>query len=314
MKIAILSFRSASQKVTPEELRLARSARSLGHVSRIFRTDQSQLYYDGRHPRVLYQGKIFPKYDVIIPRPIVLHDVDLLVSIIKQFQLMKLPVVNGYLPVARAKNKLRTLQILNYEGIPVPKTIVVRDVQFLEDAVKRIGGTPLIMKTPFGSYGHGVVLVETKRSLKSAWDFIQAASSAGIVLIQEYIRESKGKDIRVFVIGGKVIGAMQRKARRGDFRSNLEQGGQSNEIQIDNEIKNMAIKAVKALGLQIAGVDVIMSKNGPAVMEVNSNPGFKGFEAATGIDVAAKIIQYSVHYAKRYKAKFGNGNRLGSKG
>lgn len=305
MKIAILSFRRVGVKAASEELFLKKAAIVLGHKAKIFRVDHCQLFYDGRKPTVLYKEKPFPRYDLIIPRPSILNNVDLHVAIIKQFQLMKLPVVNGYMPVMRAKNKLRTLQMLNNEGIKVPKTIVIHDRNFLEDAVKKVGGTPVILKAPYGSFGHGVVIVESKRSLNSAWDLVKSNASAGMVLIQEYIRGSKGRDIRVFVVGGKVIASMLRQARRGEFRSNIELGGLSKGIEIDADLKKMAIKSTQAIGLQVAGVDIIQSKNEFSVMEVNSNPGFKELSKASGIDIAAEIIRYSVNYAKRYKAKFG---------
>ncbi|OGJ52177.1 hypothetical protein A2483_00780, partial [Candidatus Peregrinibacteria bacterium RIFOXYC2_FULL_33_13] len=225
MKIGILSFSWHGKKVAKEEVRLVRVAKKMGHKARVIRVYDCQLLYDGKNPKVLYQGKKFPKFDIIIPRPMILMNVDLHVSIIKQFQLMKIPVVNGYMPVMRAKNKLRTMQILNHEGIAVPTTIVLKDDKYLEDAVKRVGGPPVVIKTPFGSYGAGVVLAETTMSIKSAWSFIKNNTAAGMVLLQEYIKDANGCDLRVFVIGGKVVAAMERQAQEGEFRSNIELGG-----------------------------------------------------------------------------------------
>ncbi len=299
MKIAILSFKSSERKANIEEIRLKKAAMELGHKARIFRMDKCQLLYDPGKTQVLYDGDPFPHYDVIIPRLSVLHNVDLNVSIIKQFQLMKIPVVNGYLPATRAKNKLRTLQMLDHEGINVPKTVVIRDEKYIDAAIKQVGGVPVIIKTPFGSYGSGVVIAESKRAVNSAWDMIAKASANKMVLIQEYIKESKGKDMRVFVIGGKVIGAMQRQARKGEFRSNLELGGSSKAVEVSSEIKKMAIKSTRIMGLNVAGVDIIITKRGPAVMEVNCNPGFKGLEEATGLNVGGKIIEYAVKLAQK---------------
>lgn len=306
MKIAILSFRPLNKKYSKEEIRLVKAARKLGCKARLFRIDHCQLFYNGVNPKILYQGKPFPKYDVLIPRPSILSNVDLHVSIIKEFQLMKMPVVNGYVSITRSKNKLRTLQMLNHDGIQVPRTIVIRNEMYLEDALKRLGGPPVIIKTPFGSFGTGVVLVESKRSVKSAWDLLKKTNSSDMVLIQQYIKESKGKDLRVFVIGGKALPyAMERRASRGEFRSNIELGGKSKSVKLDQDMGKIAVRATKILGLQVAGVDIISTNAGPAVMEVNSNPGFKQFENATGIDVAELIVRHAINYTKRYRAKFG---------
>lgn len=294
MKIAILSFQPVTKKASREEIRLLKAARQLGHIGRIFRVEKCQLVYDNHHPQVLYDGEKFPKYDVIIPRASVLTNVELKVAIVKQFELMGYPIVNNYGAIARAKNKLRTLQILDHFGIPIPRTIVVRQFKYLDDAIKKVGGPPVIMKTPFGSFGSGVVIAESKRAVTSALDFFWEMSDENIILIQEYVKEAKGRDIRIFVVGERVVGAMMRASKRGEFRSNMELGAESSLVEITDEERDIAIRATKAVRLDIAGVDIMRSKNGAIVLEVNSNPGFKALEAVTGKDIASEMIRYAV--------------------
>lgn len=302
MKIAILSFEDIGKSATREELRLAQAVRELNHSARIFRVDKCQLVYDPNHPRVLYDGKIFPSYDVLIPRPTVLRNVDLQIAIIKQFQLMGMPVVNTFHAISRAKNKLRTMQILDHYGIPIPKTIVVRDLKYINSEIlKQVHGPPVILKTPFGSYGSGVVIAESKRAIVSALNFLWKENKINIILLQEYMKESKGKDVRVFVVGGKVIAAMVRSAAKGEFRSNIELGGEGEKTRLTKHEIEVAIAATKALKLEVAGVDIIRSKKGPMVLEVNANPGFKALEEVTGINIAKHIIEYAVRKAKRLK-------------
>ncbi|MBI5151951.1 RimK family alpha-L-glutamate ligase [Candidatus Peregrinibacteria bacterium] len=302
MKIAILSFEDIGKSATREELRLAAAARELGYSAKIFRVDKCQLVYDPNHPCVLYDGKIFPQYDVLIPRPTVLRNVDLQIAIIKQFQLTGMPVVNTFHAISRAKNKLRTMQILDHYGIPIPKTIVVRDLKYVNNEIlKQVHGPPVILKTPFGSYGSGVVIAESKRAVVSALNFLWKENKINIILLQEYMKESRGKDVRVFVIGGKVIAAMVRSAAKGEFRSNIELGGEGEKTRLSQREEKVAIAATKALKLEVAGVDIIRSRKGPMVLEVNANPGFKTLEEVTGINIAKYIIEYAVRKAKRLK-------------
>ena len=235
MRIGILSYYPASKRSSMEELRLVKAARELGHQARIIRVSRCQLVYDGDHPSVLHEGKAFPKFDVIIPRVSVLKNVELHTAILKQFELMGIPVVNRSRPINRAKNKLHTMQVLNHHGIGVPKTIVLRSQKYLDWAIKQVGGFPVIMKTPFGSYGSGVVIAESKRALASSLDALWTAYEINIALIQEYIKESKGRDIRLFVVGRKVVATMMRAASKGEFRSNIELGGAGEKIEVTPE-------------------------------------------------------------------------------
>ena len=305
VKIGILSFKAISKKASPEEIRLKNVAKSMGHTARIFRSGRCQLVYDGTARRLLYDGRLFPKYDVIITRPSVLRDVDLNISIIKQMEMMGIPVFNRYTPIIKAKNKLKSMQLMDHYNIPIPKTVIIRASRFLDLAVKSVGGMPVILKTPFGSYGAGVTIVESMRALKSVLDW----EDTNMYMIQEFVKYSRGKDIRVFVVGGKVVGTMMRSAMRGEFRSNIELGGKGSPVEITEEEKAMSLKAVQALDLEYAGVDILRSKSGPVILEINSNPGFKALESSTGVDIAGSIIEYAVEYAKSKAPMFyGNGD------
>lgn len=296
MKVAILCFRPLEEKLSYEEVRLKRAAIALGYDARTFRAVECELSFDKNGPSVYYRGKPFPKVDVIIPRVSLLEDVSLYASILKQFQLMGVSVLNTYDAVKRAKNKLRTLQILSHYGIPTPRTFVISQRDDLKGAIDRVGGFPVIMKSPFGSWGAGVMIAESFRNALSSLDLIWSArdSKQHMILIQEYVKESKGKDTRVFVVGGEVVASMERSAKKGEFRSNAALGGAGREVSITKEYEDMAIKSAQLLDLEMAGVDIISTKNGPAVLEVNANPGFEELEVATGIDVAKAIVERAV--------------------
>lgn len=295
MKIGILTFRPVEEKASVEEIELKNIAKSKGHVARIFRSQRFQMVFDKKSPWLLYDGKPFPSYDVIINRPCCLEDVDLHVSLIEQMELAGITIFNRHQPILNAKNKIKTSQILDHFGIPIPRTVVIQRPEDLEQAVKTLGGLPIIVKRPVGSFGNGVTIVESMRALKSfiVW-------SQPMYLLQEFVKYSRGKDIRVFVVNGKVVGAMMRCAKKGEFRSNIELGGTGVPVEITEEEKNMALRSVQAIDLEYAGVDIIRSKNGPVVLEVNSNPGFKALERATGVSIASHIVDYAISLAKRY--------------
>jgi len=297
MRIGVLSYYHVGRRVSLEESRLKQEGQILAATVRIFRAANCQLVFDSGGPSILHQGKRFPHLDVLIPRMTVLKHVELQSALLKQFQLSGVPVVNGFRPINRAKNKLNTMQILSHHGIPVPKTIVIRRMSQLDFAVKYLGGLPVILKSPFGSYGSGVVIADTKRSLTSSLGAIFGGQEMSIVLLQQFIRESKGKDIRVFVVGGKVTAAMMRQAAFGEFRSNIELGGAGEKVEITPDEASVALRAASVLGLEIAGVDIVRSDFGPLVLEVNGNPGFKKLEEVTGANVARAIIEHALSRA-----------------
>jgi len=295
------SARTASAS-TPREIRLLRDAvKALGHIPKIYKVENCQLYFDNRRPEILYKNKPIKGCDVLIPRVSVAGDIDLEISIVKQFRIMGIPIVNDYLPTARAKNKLRTLQILTNKGIPVPRSLVVRKLEFLNDGIKKVGGYPVIIKAPFGSYGVGVAIAESQRSLYSSLDIIWKSTASSILILQEYVSESAGVDYRAYVIGDKVIASMQRTAMNGDFRSNLHHGGAPVKVKLTEEEETLAVRATKALGLDISGVDILRTKKGPMIMEVNANAGFEGLMKVTGVDVAKEMVKYAINLAKKHK-------------
>ncbi len=300
MKVGILSFRSLSRQAAKEELSLQSAARKLGHKARIFRADRFQMVYDRKSPWLLYDGKPFPRQDVILTRPSILDDVDLHAALIAQMEMAGMLLFNRYEAIMRAKNKIKTMQILDHYGIPIPKTIVIRRAMDLPQAVKLVGGFPVIVKQPVGSYGNGVTIVESMRALKSVllWD-------KPMYLLQEFVKYSKGKDLRVFVVNGKVVGSMMRSAKKGEFRSNIELGATGAAVEITEEEVSIALRSVQALDLNYGGVDIMRSKSGPVVLEVNSNPGFKELERASGADITGALIEHAIDLAQRNKQMAG---------
>jgi len=290
-----------------EQRRLSEEAQKKGHKVTIFRHQRCQMAFDGHGKLELrYGNRKFPELDLAIPRASVLTNTQLKIAVVEHLQLMGIPMLNEYNHILRAKSKLQTLQILSHYNVPVVKTIVINSAQYLKNAVKYIGQFPLIMKTIYGSYGEGVAIVESERSVKSTYGLLaDSLGSKNAILLQEYIAESNGKDIRIFVVGGKVLASMERVAEEGDFRSNVGQGGNGLPYTPTEEEIHLAIKATKAIGLEVAGVDIIQTKHGPAVMEVNANPGFEELEEVTGVNVAEGIIEYSERYAQEYVPTFG---------
>jgi ribosomal protein S6--L-glutamate ligase len=280
---------------------LRNAVKNFGHKHRIIREDKCQIYFTRTRPKLLYAGKPFPKVDVVIPRFSALSNVQLRATILQQLESLRIPVIQSYISVVRAKNKLRTLQLLTEKHIPVPRTIVVQRFEYLDTAIRRVGGFPIILKTPFGSLGKGVAIVESRRALHSAFDLLLTSPDFTSILIQEYVKEAKGKDIRVFIVDGKILTAMERVAAKGDFRSNLAQGGEGKLVNLTKEEEKISLAAAKALNLGLAGVDILRSKHGPVIMEVNCNPGIEGISKISGINIAEEIVKYSVKFAKSYK-------------
>jgi ribosomal protein S6--L-glutamate ligase len=286
-----------SGKMYNPNRRIQDAIKKAGHKTVIYKVEKCQLFFDFRKAEILYENKKVKGCDVLIPRIDFCSGIDLEISIIKQFQLMGIPVINKYMPISRAKNKLRTLQILTKSKIPVPKTIVIRRFEYLDEAVKKVGGYPVIIKSPFGTEGREVVIIESRRSLYSSLDILWRQSSSGIILIQEYVGEAAGSDYRAFVVGDKVVAAMKRTAPSGDFRSNLSLGGAGTKIKITEQEESLAVRATKVLGLDYCGVDILRTVNGPVIMEMNANPGLEGITTVTGIDVAGEVIKYAVGVA-----------------
>ena len=211
-------------------------------------------------------------------------------TIVRQFEMMNVYCLNKSLPITSSRDKLNTLQLLSHENLPMPTTSFSHSVYETKHLIKMVGGAPLVIKLLEGTKGVGVVLAETSKAAESVINAFKSLKAD--ILVQEFIKESKGRDIRCFVVGNKVVAAMERQAEEGEFRANMHLGGKAKAIEITDEEKLIAIKAVKTLGLDIAGVDMVRSNSGPKILEINSSPGLEGIEAATGVDIAGKIIRF----------------------
>lgn len=302
MNIGILTFVRSKKKLAIGTKSIIKEAKSRGHKVKVFYSPYVGLVF-GNGKTLSYKGKSLDpdKYDVILVRPGFTKDPSVNASIIKQFQLAGFYVLNGYVGVFRAKNKIRTLQMLDHFGIPVPKTVVVEDPDILEEAALEFK-FPVIIKSIYGTHGTGVFLAESRRSLKPIVEYLTKAER-GPVSVQEYIAEAKGKDLRVFVLGKKIIAAMERVAKSGEFRANFHKGGSVTVADLSKEEKRISIKAARVLNLDVSGVDILRTKTGPKIIEVNSNPGLEGIGRASGINIAAKIIDFMEHRVEKYGSK-----------
>lgn len=269
--------------------RIKEAAEARGHELDIINTTRCYMNIASRRPEVYYNGEKLPKYDAIIPRigaSVTFYGL----AVLRQFEMMGVYPVNESVAIGRSRDKLRSMQLLARDGIGLPVTTFAHEPKQTEEVVRLAGGAPLVVKLLEGTQGIGVVLADTDRSAKSV---IEAFRGAGInILVQEFIKEAGGTDIRAFVIGGKVVAAMKRTGAEGEFRSNLHRGGSAQLIKISPEERSTAIRAAKSMGLNVCGVDMLRSNHGPVVMEVNSSPGLEGVEKATGKDIADMMIQF----------------------
>ena len=276
--------------------RLKEAAESRGHKLDIINTLRCYMNIASRRPEIYYNDTKLPDYDVVIPRigaSVTFYGL----AVLRQFEMMGVYPLNESVAIGRSRDKLRSLQILAREGIGLPVTTFAHDPKQTEEVLALAGGAPLVVKLLEGTQGIGVVLADTDRSAKSV---IEAFRGARVnILVQEFIKESGGSDIRALVVGGRVVAAMQRTGAKNEFRSNLHRGGTAVAIKISPEERSTAVRAAKALGLNVCGVDMLRSNHGPVVMEVNSSPGLEGVEKATGIDVAGRIIELAERHAKK---------------
>ncbi len=296
MKIAMLA-RNADLY---SHQRLAEAARARGHEIDILNTLRVTMNITSHRPEAFYQGEKIPRYDAVIPRigaSVTFYGL----AVLRQFEMMNVWPLNESVAIGRSRDKLRSLQILAKKGLGLPVTAFAHDPKQTEDVIKMVGGAPVVIKLLEGTQGIGVVLGETEKSARSV---IEAFRGANVnILVQEFIKESEGSDIRCFVIGNKVVAAMQRTGAEGDFRSNLHRGGTASAIKITPEERSTAVRAARAMGLNVAGVDMLRSNHGPVIMEVNSSPGLEGIEHASGKDIAAKIIEFIEENAVRGATK-----------
>jgi ribosomal protein S6--L-glutamate ligase len=285
MKIAILSRNSKLYSTK----RLVEAAQKRDHEVVVLDHQKCVLVIEKGRPHIYYNGKEILDVNAVIPRigsSVTFYGA----AVVRQFEMMKIFTAVESQALVRSRDKLRSLQILSRAGLGMPKTAFANEAKDLDNMIEQVGGAPCVIKLLEGTQGIGVILAENQKAAKSVLEaFLKLKAN---MLVQEFIKESKGADIRAFVVDGQVVGAMKRQAKEGEFRSNLHRGGSATVIELSKEEKATAIKAAKKLGLGIAGVDMLQSERGPLIMEVNSSPGLEGIEGATGEDIAGKIIQY----------------------
>lgn len=291
LNIAILSRNEKLYSTS----RLKEAALALGHSVQVIDYLQCYMNIAQHHSPVHYNGEILAIPDAIIPR-IGAKRTFFGTAILRQFETMGIYTINRSIGITRSRDKLRSLQLLARKGVNLPATGFAHAHGNIHDLMGIVGGPPFIIKLIEGTQGIGVVLVETEKTAESV---LQAMLELrGNLIVQEYIQESNGSDIRCFVIGDKVVASMKRQARPGDFRSNVHRGGSAEEIKITKAERELAVTAAKVMGLQLAGVDLLRSSRGPLVIEVNSSPGLEGIETATGKDIATLIIQHIENHVK----------------
>jgi len=279
---------------------LTESATRLGHQIEIVYDHECHMIF-GDKPEIMIKNHDLSKIKVLIVKAnLAGRNIMYRSNVIRQFELLGVPVVNKEAGVLKAKNKLKTLQILTRKNVPVPRTYIVNHAQYIDEVVSDIGSFPVILKAVSGSHGRGVSIVESLRGLKSIIELIIKEGDPEPLIVQEYVKESKGKDVRVFMVGRKIVGAMERIAtKKGEFRSNFHLGGRVKVADLSEQEKMVARSAIDACGLDFAGIDIIRTNNGPKILEVNANPGLEGITLATNRDIAGAIITYAVKKAQR---------------
>ena len=291
MKIAILSRKKSYYSTR----RLVEAAEQAGHEVQVIDTLRVYMDITTHRPGIHYNGEALTGFDAVIPRigaSITFYGT----AVLRQFEMMGVYPLNESVAISRSRDKLRSLQLLSRKGIGLPVTGFANSPDDIPDLLKMVGGAPVVIKLLEGTQGIGVVLAETQKAAESVVEAFMGLDAN--ILVQEYIKEAGGADIRCFVIGDRVVASMKRQAQEGEFRSNLHRGGNASLIKITPEERSTAVRAAKVMGLNVAGVDLLRSNHGPVVMEVNSSPGLEGIEAASGQDVAAKIINFIVRNAR----------------
>ena len=285
MKIAILSRNPKLYSTR----RLVEAAAQRGHEPRVIDVLRCYMNIASHRPSIHYKGQELGRFDAVIPRigaSVTFYGT----AVLRQFEMMDTYSLNESVAISRARDKLRSLQLLARKGIGLPVTAFAHAPDDVKDVIKMLGGAPLVIKLLEGTQGIGVVLTETDQAAESVIEAFMGLKAN--ILAQEYIGEARGADVRCFVIGEKVVAAMKRQAKPGEFRSNLHRGGTASLVRITPEERSTAVRAARTLGLNVAGVDILRSNHGPVVMEVNSSPGLEGIEAASGRDIAGLLIQF----------------------
>jgi ribosomal protein S6--L-glutamate ligase len=285
MKIAILSRGPGLYSTR----RLVEAAEQHGHEAKVVNPLRCYMNITSHKPEVHYQGTVLEGFDAVIPRigaSITFYGT----AVLRQFEMMGVFTLNESVAISRSRDKLRSLQLLARRGIGLPVTGFAHSPDDTRDVIKIAGGAPLVIKLLEGTQGKGVVLADTQNAAASVIESFRKLSAN--LMVQEFIAEAKGADIRCFVIGERVVAAMMRQAAEGEFRSNLHRGGSARAVRITPEERSTAVRSARILGLNVAGVDILRSNHGPVVMEVNSSPGLEGIEKSTGKDVASQIIDF----------------------
>ena len=285
MKIAILSTEPSLYSTR----KLLEAGEKNGHEVHIIDYLRCYMNITSMKPQVIYKGEPLEGFDAVIPR-IGASKTFYGTAVVRQFEMMGVFTENPSQAISRSRDKLRCLQLLAREGIGLPVTGFAHSTKDIDGLINTVGGAPLVIKLLEGTQGIGVVLTETYQAAKSVIEAFRGLDAN--ILVQEFIKEAGGADLRCFVVGDKVIAAMKRQGAEGEFRSNLHRGGVAEKIKLSPEERSTATRSAKAMGLRVAGVDLLRSNHGPVVMEVNSSPGLEGIEAATGVNVSGKIIDF----------------------
>ncbi len=296
MKIGILSRNPQLYSTR----RLMEAAQERDHEVHVINPLRCYMNITSHHPAIHYKGEELKGFDAVIPRigaSVTFYGT----AVVRQFEMMGVYCVNESVAISRSRDKLRSLQLLARKGIGLPVTGFAHSTKFTDDLIDMVGGAPLVIKMIEGTQGVGVVLGETQKAAQSVIQAFRSLSAN--ILVQEYIKESRGSDIRCWVIGNKVVAAMLRQGPEGEFRSNLHRGGKAKRVKITPEERSTAVRAARIMGLHVAGVDMLRSNHGPVVMEVNSSPGLEGIETTTGHDVAGMVIDYIEKNAKPGKTR-----------
>ena len=296
MRIAILS----RNKNLYSTRRLKEAGEALGHTVDVIDTMHCYMDITSSRPTVRYKGEALPHYDAVIPRigaSVTFYGT----AVVRQFEMMGTFNINESVAISRSRDKLRSLQLLSRKGIGLPRTGFAHHPDKIDDLLKNVGGAPVVIKLLEGTQGIGVVLADTKKAAESIIEAFMGLKAN--ILVQEYIKEAGGADIRCLVIGGKVVAAMKRQGAPGEFRSNLHRGGSAELVKLSPAERKTAVDAAKTMGLSMCGVDILRSNDGPVVMEVNSSPGLEGIETATKKDIASMIIKYIEENAKPHKTQ-----------
>jgi ribosomal protein S6--L-glutamate ligase len=296
MKIAILS----TNRKLYSTRRLIEAAKARGHEVEVIHTLRCYMDITSAKPAVWYKGAKLEDFDAIIPR-IGASATNYGLAVIRQFEMMGVYSLTESVALGRSRDKLRALQLLSRKGIGLPRTSFANDIDNTKDLIRLVGGAPVVVKLLSGTQGKGVVLAETHKAAESVIDAFRDLKAN--FLVQEFIKEAAGSDVRCFVIGNKVVAAMQRTAKEGEFRSNLHRGGSATLTKLTPAERKTAINAAQTLGLHVAGVDILRSSRGPLVMEVNSSPGLEGIEKSTAKDVADAIIEFIEENARPHRNK-----------